>query len=124
MFKVPEAERITKGMFASPEGSLMGAFVVTLKKHVRALTIASNQEGWEHVSVSLPDYERCPTWPEMCQVKDMFWDEDDAVMQLHPPASDHVNNHQYCLHLWRPIGIDIPLPPSYMVGYKALGTLK
>lgn len=124
MYKVPEADRIMRGPYASPPFMLQGMFVVKLKKSVRALVIASNQEGWEHVSVSLPDYERCPTWPEMCQVKDMFWDEEDAVMQLHPPASDHVNNHMYCLHLWRPIGIEVPLPPSLMVGIKELGTLK
>lgn len=124
MFKVPEADRILRGPFASPLFSLNGAFVVTLKKQVRALVIASNGQGWEHVSVSLPDYERCPTWPEMCQIKGMFWDEDDCAMQLHPPVSAHVNNHQYCLHLWRPIGVEIPVPPPYMVGYKELGTLK
>ena len=26
--------------------------------------------GWDHVSVSLAD--RCPTWAEMCFIKDLF----------------------------------------------------
>ena len=76
---------------------------------------------WEHVSVSLP--HRCPTWEEMCRVKALFWDAEDAVMELHPPRSTWVNNHSYCLHLWRPVNATIPLPPEFMVGVRELGVL-
>jgi hypothetical protein len=38
----------------------------------------------------------------MCHVKELFFDADECVMQLHPPKSEYVNCHQYCLHLWRP----------------------
>jgi hypothetical protein len=72
--------------------------------------------GWEHVSVSRQD--RCPLWDEMCQIKSMFWDEDDCVIQYHPPRSEYVNLHKNCLHLWRPIGIELPMPDSIMVGFK------
>lgn len=80
---------------------------------------------WEHVSVSLrvsktsrtsEMVKRCPTWEEMCWVKDQFWHAHEAVMQLHPPANEYVNNHPYCLHLWRPLDVKIPLPPAVMVG--------
>lgn len=74
----------------------------------------SNGGGWEHVSVSWPS--RCPTWGEMCKVKDIFFRKDEWVMELHPPESEYVNLHEYCLHLWKPIGQDIPTPPSFMVG--------
>ena len=81
----------------------------------RPLTIIfSDGMGWDHVSVSTPN--RCPNWNEMCFVKSLFWANDDAVMQLHPPQSDYVNIHEYCLHLWRPQEATIPLPPSIMVG--------
>lgn len=83
--------------------------------------IASDGLDWEHVSVSLPT--RCPTWEEMCRIKGLFWDSDDAVMQLHPPEEDYVNNHPYCLHLWRPVCGDIPRPPAFMVGQKDMGLL-
>lgn len=63
---------------------------------------ASDGGGWEHVSVST--IERCPTWDEMCKVKSLFWDDDDLVVQYHPPASEYVNNHPYTLHLWRKSG--------------------
>jgi len=81
-----------------------------------AFAIASDGAGWEHVSVSRTD--RCLTWEEMCQVKAMFWGDDDCVLQYHPPKSEYVNNHPFCLHLWRPIDVAIPLPDSILVGIK------
>jgi hypothetical protein len=77
--------------------------------------IASDGAGWEHVSVSL-NKKRCPTWDEMCLVKNMFWDDEDCVLQFHPKKSEYVNNHPYVLHLWRPIGISFPIPSSLLVG--------
>ena len=70
--------------------------------------------AWEHVSVSTA--VRCPTWEEMCHVKEIFWDPEDVVIQLHPPRSEWVNCHPYTLHLWRPIGIVLPRPPALTVG--------
>ena len=51
------------------------------------------------ISVSLVD--RCPTWQEMCGVKRRFFEPEDCVVQYHPPESTYVNDHPYCLHLWR-----------------------
>lgn len=78
--------------------------------------IASDGMGWEHVSVSLT--HRCPTWEEMCYIKHLFWDNTDTVIQYYPPESEYVNNHQYCLHLWRKVGYEFPLPPAILVGLK------
>lgn len=80
--------------------------------------IASNDTvlGWDHVSVSLPN--SCPTWVEMEHVKREFFEDHEAAMQLHVPVADHVNCHAYCLHLWRPHAMEIPRPPSWMVGPK------
>lgn len=72
---------------------------------------------WEHVSVSCEG--RTPNWREMCFVKDLFWGEEECVVQYHPPKSDYVNHHPHCLHLWKPIGIDLPRPPSIAVGPKS-----
>lgn len=66
--------------------------------------VASIDGSWEHVSVSRRD--RCPTWDEMCQVKDLFWDDEDCVVQYHPPKSSYVNLHPFCLHLWRRVNGD------------------
>jgi hypothetical protein len=78
-------------------------------------------EGFEHVSVSTR--RRCPNWEEMCFVKDLFWGPEECVFQLHPPRSQWVNNHSFCLHLWRNVKVDPPMPPSFMVGDARLGTL-
>lgn len=78
--------------------------------------VASFGGGWDHVSVTL-SVPRCPKWSEMCMVKDMFFEPEESVMQLHPPKSQYVNNHPWCLHLWRPqngFGT-IPLPDKSFV---------
>lgn len=80
--------------------------------------IASNGGGWDHVSVSPCNQKRksCPTWDEMCAIKDMFFEPEECVMQLHPSKSQYVNNHPYCLHLWRPnSAVKIPTPPRIFV---------
>lgn len=71
---------------------------------------------WEHVSVSCPN--RTPTWEEMCYVKDAFWQEGEGVVQFHPPKSQYVNHHPYCLHLWRNLKRPPLMPPSILVGPK------
>lgn len=79
---------------------------------LRVLASSGDPESgvdWEHVSVSLKN--RCPNWDEMCFVKDLFWDPEECVMQLHPPRSQWINVHPHCLHLWRPKNETIPLPP-------------
>lgn len=70
----------------------------------RLRVIASAGQGWDHVSVSLPN--RCPTWEEMDTVKNLFFKEDEVVMQLHVNGKAKVNLHPYCLHLWRPQTMD------------------
>ena len=40
----------------------------------------------------------------------------DFGVQYHPPKSEYVNNHKYCLHLWRPISGDIIYPHKSLVG--------
>ena len=44
-----------------------------------------------------------------------FWLDDECVMQLHPPRSEHINVHPNCLHMWRPQRETIPMPPLWMV---------
>lgn len=80
---------------------------------VELRVIASSGGGWDHVSVSLPN--RCPNWIEMEFVKRLFFFSDEVAMQLHVPTSDHINFHPHCLHIWRPHGQQIPLPPVEMV---------
>lgn len=117
MFKVPEKFRVKKGLHASSSlNGNSGAFLIRSLKLKRPLfVIASDGEGWEHVSVSLPD--RCPTWDEMCVIKNLFWGDEDCVVQYHPPKSEYVNNHPFTLHLWRPCDAVFPRPCPTLVGY-------
>lgn len=117
MFHVPEAKRIAAGRLGSTsDAGNNGAF------HTRFGTrdvfmIASDGQGWEHVSVSIGgrQADRCPTWEEMCKVKSWFWDAEDCVVQFHPPKSEYVNNHPYVLHLWRQTNTNYPTPPKEFV---------
>ena len=77
------------------------------------ICVASSDGGWDHVSVSLPN--RCPNWPEMENIKRLFFKDDEVVMQLHVAVADHISVHPFCLHLWRPQHQAIPLPPKEFV---------
>lgn len=99
-----------------------GAFKFSIPGEARLVcVIASDGMGWQHVSVSFGQRSpRTPSWELMCAVKDLFWEPEDAVIQIHPPKSEYVNFHPGCLHLWRCVdGREQPLPPSITVGPKA-----
>ena len=119
-FHVPNKYRVTAGRLASdPSFGNNGAFELKLNTpgRPRLFAIASDGAGWEHVSVSPGSAQRkcCPTWDEMCAIKDMFFGEDERVMQFHPPKSEYINNYPYCLHLWKPVDTEIPHPPMICV---------
>ena len=75
--------------------------------------VCSNGGGWDHVSVSLKN--RCPTWNEMCKIKDIFFDQDECCIQYHPARKNYVNMHPYCLHIWKPRKDELPIPPTIYV---------
>lgn len=84
------------------------------------VVIISDDFGWEHASVTvkkfnLKEMERTPTWSEMCFVKDLVWTKQQCVLQFHPPESEYVNNHEYCLHLWRSEDGNFETPPKFLV---------
>lgn len=114
--------RKKEGPYRTNDGERNGFFWV--KRGTVTLGImaseGSEQIPWEHVSARACHYkgERCPTWEEMCFIKSLFWDDEECVVQYHPPASDYVNNHPFVLHLWKPINFDLQRPPSIAVGIK------
>lgn len=117
-FRVPEKYRIRDGSHGSDNRSgNNGAFMFPFKPwRAQLFVIASDGAGWEHVSVSNP--VRTPTWEEMSFIKQTFWGDEDCVVQFHPPKSEYVNQHPFCLHLWRKIGAEFETPPSILVGYR------
>jgi hypothetical protein len=78
--------------------------------------IVSDGGDWDHVSVSTN--HRCPNWREMCFIKDLFFESNETCVQFHPSKDQYINNHPFCLHIWRPQKFTIDLPPYWMVGVK------
>lgn len=112
--------RVRTGKFGSDDSYGFNGFFCLMLNGTRVKVIASDGEGWQHVSVSLHDHPNtCPKWDIMCMVKDLFWEDEDCVVQFHPPKSEYVNHHPGCLHLWRCTdGREQPIPPSIFVGPK------
>lgn len=102
-FRVPENFRVRTGDHKTLTGDLFGKFFVRSPgKDTLSVIACGDGEGWDHVSVSLP--ARLPTWTEMSRVKDLFWDPEDCVMQLHPPHSEYINYHRTaCTYGGRPM---------------------
>lgn len=74
--------------------------------------------GWEHLSCRVKmgkGQERVPSYSELNWLKQLFWDDEECVMHLYPPKSEHVNNHPFVLHLWRPLHAEIPRPRKELV---------
>lgn len=70
--------------------------------------IASNQAGWEHISISNED--RCPTFKEVVAIKEMFFNTGEIAFQIYPKKENYVNFHETCLHLWRPTNTNVSVP--------------
>jgi hypothetical protein len=147
MFNVPERYRVKRGAYASDVSyGNNGIFVIpsfggSRRVHYQCIACDGTHElskimfgdvQWEHVSVVVINIshsgkttheQRCPTWEEMCKIKELFWEDPEAVvLQFHPPKSEYVSQHPHCLHLWRPVkdgqAVAIPRPPMEMVGMK------
>lgn len=106
-------------LYGGMGGSTEGLFAFRSPADGKVLrVIASVGDGWEHVSVS--KVAKTPSWAEMEFVKRTFFRPDETAMQLHVPQADHISFHDHCLHIWRPIGQEIPRPPGWMVGLMKL----
>lgn len=123
MFKVPEEKRVKEGKMGTTEkDGNNGVFHIHFGPMAFAYCIASDggyeDNEWEHVSVTVHNRGKIvmPTWEQMCKIKDMFWGEDDTVVQYHPAKKDYVNRHPKCLHLWKPVGKEFLKPPKEFVG--------
>ncbi len=99
---------------------MRGDFVVQGPCGCALYLFSHSWPDWEHVSVSTRR-NRSPNWQEMCFVKDLFWDEEERVIQIHPPLSEYVKNDRWCLHLWKPLNAVLPAPPSTYVGVVGVG---
>ena len=99
---------IVKGSTFMGEGNTTAEYMIPVKEgKVRTFhVIASIHKrpglpDLEHVSVAGP--KETPRWETMCIIKDLFWDDEDEVIQYHPKKSEYVNMHPRTLHMWREV---------------------
>lgn len=118
-----------KQFASTPDDGANGVFIIPLSKTIHkvariAICIVSDgsdEVPWEHVSVRISEgrgsgwHDDTPTWDEMCAVKEVFWNKQEVVMQLHPAEEHYINMHGSVLHLWKPLKSEIPLPPLIAV---------
>ena len=121
-----EKARLRGGKYATAPGERVGAFLLRHPAGAWLWVIMSADPAewaglglpppvWEHVSVHVRDERRCPTHEELSWVKDLFWGPEECVVHFYPPKSRHVNRHPTTLHLWKPVGPEMPQPPMECV---------
>ena len=86
---------------------LKGGLITLPNGGKASVVVGRNEDGYEHVSIQL-FVDRLPKWNEMCYVKNLFWDEDEEVVQIHPRKSEYINFTK-ALHLWRPVDGDFSI---------------
>lgn len=123
----PTSEQLNEYSGKNPS---FGVFIIPYNVQYFLFITAFNgfpNPDWEHVSVqrinfsdyilqgNLVEFPKCPSWDEMKLVKDLFFDEEERVVQFHPPKSEYVNSMEYMLHLWKHKTEDFPHPPPEIV---------
>ncbi len=96
--------------------SLIGIFEIPLNKKETVSVIADNGISfpeWEHLSVSTS--KRFLTNEEIHFIKDIFFNDDEIVIQIYSKNNIVKSKKNYCIHLWKLKTEDIPLPPMYML---------
>lgn len=74
---------------------------------IASFTIEADGKLWYHVSFSRQDC--IPTYADTSFVKRYIVGSDRTAYQIFPKASEHVSDHDRCLHLWHCLEGD-PLP--------------
>lgn len=67
---------------------------------------------WLHVSFSRA--HKLPSYEDQALIKAIFIGPEQYAYAVLPPASRHVNQHKYCLHLW--CCLDGPVLPDFTRG--------
>ena len=83
---------------------------IYLSSFTGSVVFGYEEGGLEHVSVSPKRKSIIPSWPDMCKVKDIFFEEEETVVQIHPAKSQYIHGvgigkdrRENALHLWRPV---------------------
>lgn len=129
--KTKKGQGIPDILLTTEMDGMNGVFEIPFENNPKIHFLAIASDGsepdgkmvdWEHVSVrarSMNDkgkvYERVPNWMEMCWLKDLFFNDDECVIQFHPAKSEYINTHPNVLHLWRYLKAGFPVPEKCYV---------
>lgn len=97
----PRDIRRNERIEAHSSGYVGGSGIIHMDSWSGRVIWGTDEGGLEHVSVSPFDSDITPSWGDMCIIKDIFWEDEETVIQVHPPKSQYVNLSTNCLHLWR-----------------------
>ncbi len=113
MFAIPHCEQWQRVQF--------DAHYIVCAADGEDLPDGSGGSGWDHISVHVRQtkgkklIQSTPTWDDMEHLRSLFFDDDETVMQLSVPRTDHINVHPHVLHLWKPLHCAIPVPHKILV---------
>ena len=109
-----------------PQTETSGTFkvMVNQRSFLVLASVDNTDEGgmWEHISVMPKNQKRCPTWDEMCAIKNMFFQPEEECVEFHPKESEYVNCSKYCLHIWRPVAGKLNSPYEKFVTIRERDT--
>lgn len=87
-------------LIAPPHGAIL-----------RVIETRGDHGGHEWLHVSMSHDKSLPTYEEMKEVKHIFVGDERTAVQIFPKRSQHVNIHDFCLHLW--VCLDADLLPDF-----------
>lgn len=96
-----------------------GAYTDGTLQVLTSLAREEDERHWIHVSVTRKDL-RMPSYDDLKRVKILFIGSQRTAIQLFPKASNHINQHETCLHLWCCVDDDTFGLPDFTSG---LGTI-
>lgn len=76
---------------------------------LRVLASIDEISGAEWLHISISRKSRVPDYGDLVLVRRQLVEPEKPSYQVFPAQAEHVSNHDYCLHLWTPLGTD-PFP--------------
>ena len=123
-FHVPDKYRIRQGPGATTDAAgNNGCFRIPVPSGRDTVVIASDRQGWEHLEVG--NLDGIPGMRDLLQVRDLFWDQADAIVSFLPffglsrfQESSLGPLYKNPHHLWRPASYAFPIPYAKEPGYE------